>query len=69
MIPFSSDDLAEAREAYKQDHSGEESGSMNEFILYLKQPGPKFQAALDTYKQSHNGLMPTNVIELAPFFQ
>lgn len=69
MIPFSSDDLAEAREAYKQDHSGEKSGSMNEFILYLKQPGPKFQAALDTYKQSHNSLMPTNVIELAPFFQ
>jgi hypothetical protein len=69
MVPFSSDELAEARDAYKQDHGGQAAGSMNEYILYLKQPGPKFQAALDAYKQSHNSLMPTNVIELAPFFQ
>ena len=67
--PTRKNDLAEARAAYQQDHIGQESGSMSEFILYLKNPGPRFRAALDGYKQIHSAQMPTNVVELAPFFQ
>jgi RNA polymerase sigma factor (sigma-70 family) len=66
--PNRRNDIAEARTAYQQKHNGQTSGDMSEVILYLKNPGPQLRAALDNYKQMHNGQMPTNVVELAPFF-
>ena len=61
--------LVEAREAYKQNHNGQipEGAGTGDFILYLKQPGPRLREAMEAYKQSHNGLIPTNALELAPY--
>lgn len=64
----SSAELREAAASYARDHNGTQPRGINQFLFYLKQPGPKMTAALDAYKQSHNNSMPTNVVELAPYF-
>jgi RNA polymerase sigma factor (sigma-70 family) len=62
-------DLTEAAAAYAQDHNGAQPHGLNQFLFYLKQPGPKLGAAVDAYKQSHNGSMPTNILEIVPYYQ
>jgi hypothetical protein len=61
-------DLAEAREAFKQDHNGQMPKGINDTVPYLKQPGPLLRGAQDAFKQDHNGRAATNALELVPYF-
>jgi hypothetical protein len=66
---LSPEELTEAREAYKRDHDGQSPEGIGEFVLYLKQRGPRLRAALDAYKRDHEGQSATNALELVPYLR
>jgi len=69
FAPIKSADIKAAIQRYKDSHDGQAPQSQGEWLLYLTAYGSKYQAAIEAYANAHYNQMPTNAIDLLPYWQ
>ena len=66
---ITSADIKAAIQSYKQFHNGQSPQSQGEWLLYLSAYGSTYQTALEAYLKANNSQVPTNAIDLLPYWQ